>query len=84
MATGFDPQEKYSKTDFQCVGTISLCRLLPGSLTVPVGSARVLADEVGAMPLQDLLAYAISTGPAGQAAGRPRQPCGRPPVLWAG
>lgn len=50
----------------EVIGTISLYRLLPGSLTVPAGSARVLADAIGAMLLQDPLAYAISTGPAGE------------------
>ena len=48
----------------EVIGVISLCRLLPGTLAVPVDDAVLLADAAAGLVLQDPLAFAMFTGPA--------------------
>jgi hypothetical protein len=48
----------------EVIGVISLYRLLPGTLAVPVDDAVFLADAAARLLLQDPLAFAMFTGPA--------------------
>jgi hypothetical protein len=51
------------RSDADVIGAISLYRLRPGRLTLPIGGAGVLADAVAALLLHDPLAFAMFTGP---------------------
>jgi ANTAR domain/GAF domain len=48
----------------EVIGTISLYRLVPGPLAMPIEAASVLAEAVAAQLLQDPLAFAPFTDPA--------------------
>jgi ANTAR domain len=54
------------QSDGDVIGTISLYRLVPGALTMPIEAASVLGDAVAVQLLQDPLAFAPFTEPAGE------------------